>query len=87
MKNIKLIYLFNIFSTPTFWFATLIPYLTKYKSFTEVQALSAVGTFSLMVLLFEVPTGVIADKVSRKLSLYLGGLSNMIAMIFFINGK
>ncbi len=58
-------------------FAVISPYFVIYFkdigfSFFQISLLSIITSFSIM--LFEIPTGVIADKISRKISVLLGSL-------------
>lgn len=64
-----------------FWGAISIPYLV-HRGFTIQESFSLLGIYSLLVVLFEFPTGVIGDvwghKFSVKLSFILGGISMLL---------
>jgi len=64
-RNLTLFTLFYFFSNMMIIGPILIPFLKeKGLSYSEIFFLQSI--FSVAVLLFEVPTGVIADKISRK---------------------
>ena len=46
-------------------------YMLEYN-ITEGQIATLKGVFSIVVAMTELPTGVIADKISKKLSLAIG---------------
>ena len=61
----------------------LTPYLlAKGLSYSQIMLLQSISAVS--TTLFEVPTGVVADKVSRKLSLCLPGLCLGVAIMIYI---
>jgi len=63
------------------------PVLTPYllgKGLNYTQILTLQGIAAVSVVVFEIPTGAVADKVSRKLSLTLSTLLHAIAMIIYI---
>lgn len=81
-KNSKY-YLFSILN----FILLHIPIITIYfnsvvKSVTLVSIIF--GVKSITVMLLEVPTGYISDRCSRKLSLALGIILNIIALLIFI---
>ncbi len=49
---------------------------------SQISILKAI--FSLIIVLFEVPTGVISDKISKKVSLSIGSLLFAIHSLFYI---
>jgi len=81
-KNIKKYYLFKFFTefmlvTPVvvlFWQANGL----NLMQIMFLQSIFAFATFAL-----EVPTGVIADKISRKLSLILGAITLIIGTLVY----
>ncbi len=61
----------------------LIPYLLlKGLNYSQIMLLQTVAASS--VVLFEVPTGALADKISRKASLILGCVFMSIALVVYI---
>lgn len=70
-RNLKILFWMNLFlSMYTLTPVTTLFYLERGLSFSQLFLLSVV--FSVAVILFEVPTGVIADKVGRKKSIIIG---------------
>jgi len=61
----------------------LVPFmLFKGLSYSQIMLLQSIAAIS--VFLFEVPTGAIADKFSRKFSLFLSGIFTAIATLLYI---
>lgn len=71
-KNIALLYLFSFFKNMLFFGAVAVPfYLHRIGlDYTGMFILEAI--FSLSMIVFEIPTGVVADRWGRKISLFLG---------------
>ncbi|HBD96323.1 MAG: hypothetical protein A2015_15480 [Spirochaetes bacterium GWF1_31_7] len=83
-KNIVLLYIFSFFKNFLIFGAVSVPfYLHKagldYKGMFILEAV-----FSIGMVVFEIPTGIIADKFGRKISLLLGTL--VFGGSFFIFG-
>lgn len=55
------------------WWPIWVIYLTDYRGFSLTQVSGLEGLFWLVIVLSEVPTGAVADRYGRKLSLILGG--------------
>lgn len=81
--NIWRFYVFKFLTNFQFWFPIWVLYLMRERglSFTQVTALEA--PFWIIILLAEVPTGAVADRWGRKLSMLLGGAINAGAIFFF----
>ncbi|MDK2951786.1 MAG: hypothetical protein PWQ77_1451 [Kosmotogales bacterium] len=61
----------------------LVPFmLYKGLNYSEILLLQSISALS--VFIFEVPTGVIADKVSRKFSLVLSSIFMVVGLLFYI---
>jgi len=67
-KNIKLFYLVRLFWIPLFRLPVLYLYLTQWKHFSPQAAFFLLGLQELLLIFLEIPTGVIADKFSRTVS-------------------
>lgn len=82
-NNIGRYYAFNFFREFAFFSAVLVPFFTDWGhiSLTRVQILQS--WFMLWVFLLEIPTGVIADRFGRKLSLLLGSLMVSFTVILY----
>ena len=73
LKNIKTYKIYAIFNNLILLGPILtVFYLAKGLSFTQIMLLTSVA--SITTILFEVPTGVVADRYSRKLSIMIGCL-------------
>ncbi len=68
--------------------AVLIPYFTTVSLLTIPEVLFLQSLFGVFIFLLEVPTGVIADRYSRKLSFILSVITNILALalLLFVNG-
>jgi MFS family permease len=71
-KDILLLYIFSFFKNMLFFGAVAVPfYLHRIGlDYTGMFILEAI--FSLSMIVFEIPTGVVADRWGRKISLFLG---------------
>ena len=56
--------------------------LSKGLSYTQIMALQSI--FSIAIVVFEMPTGAVADMISRKHSLCLSGLCIGVSLLLFI---
>ena len=84
-STIRSYYLFSSFSDLLIIGPIIVLYmLGKGLSFTEIMLLQSVC--ALAVFLFEVPTGALADKVSRKVSLSLGAFFYALGLFLYIIG-
>jgi MFS family permease len=85
-KNIRVYYYYSTFAELLILGPILVLYLTaKGLSFTEImtlQSISAIGT-----VLFEVPTGAVADRIGRKQSILLGAMLWALSLSMYIAGN
>jgi predicted MFS family arabinose efflux permease len=65
------------------WFPIWVVYLQEMRGFSLTQVTLLEGPFWLAMVLAEVPTGAVADRWGRKLSLLLGGIVYAAAMVAF----
>ena len=67
-----------------FWLSSVITffYLHRGLSYTEILALE--GILSIVIILCEVPTGMIADKYGRKTSMILSSMFLISSMIIYV---
>lgn len=84
-SNILKAYWFKFFRNMHFFSAVMVVFFTLWGkiSFTEIMILQAVYTFS--VFLLEVPTGVVADRLGRKTSLILAGVTGTVAPLVYVS--
>lgn len=79
-KNIKLFYLYRGTADLLLLGPIIVVFiLSKGLSFTELTMLNTISAIS--VVLFEVPTGVIADKIGRKYSIIAGAFFMGVSML------
>lgn len=83
-NNIWKLYLFRLFGNMYFITAVLMPFFIEWGKldFTKIMTLEAI--FLISSVLFEVPTGVVADRYSRKISLLLGSIMGMCGVLVYI---
>lgn len=82
-KNIKIYSGYRFFTNMLIIGPILVPFmLFKGLSYSQIMLLQSISAIS--VFLFEVPTGAIADKFSRKLSLAISGILCGIGLLIYI---
>lgn len=85
-KNIKVYKIYSIFSELLILGPIIVLYLlARGLEFTEIMVLQSIA--AVAVVLFEVPTGVVADKIGRKFSMILGSLLWALSLFIYIIGK
>lgn len=74
-SSIRVLYAFNFLKSLQFFGALAVPFflLRAGLSYTRMFTLEAV--FSFFLFAFEIPTGVVADHMGRKISLFWGALA------------
>jgi MFS family permease len=84
-KNTKIYYMYSTFAELLILGPILVLFLVaKGLSFTEIMVLQSIS--AIAVVLFEVPTGAVADKIGRKESILLGALLWAISLGFYVVG-
>lgn len=82
-KNIRTYILYTLFSNLIIIAPIImIFYFAKGLSFTEILLLNSVSCIA--VFIFEVPTGTLADKVGRKISVTIGTILWVVALVILI---
>lgn len=85
LKNVKLLSIFNFLIGFSIFAPLAIIYFSKVSgSFT--LGTSIFGIIMLSSALFEVPTGVLSDRVGRKYTTVLGSWSRVLAFVFYALG-
>ncbi len=69
--NIRLFYMYRFLSSSALWGPVIVVFLVQ-RNFTLFQVALGDVVYWIIIILFEVPTGVIADKYSRKYSMAIG---------------
>ncbi len=73
-RDLARFYVFRLLATSHLWAPIFLFFqYSRGLSFQDVMFLG--GLYSLVVLLFEVPTGALADRFGRKVSMQLGALA------------
>lgn len=84
-KNIQLLSIFNFLIGLTFFAPVAIIYFAKVSG-SYTLGTSIFGVIMLSAALFEVPTGVLSDRVGRKNTFILGSLTRIVSFIFYAIG-
>jgi len=84
-RNIVLLYLIRGISSIHFFGSVMILFFEEWGgiSFADIMILEAIFTGGIFFL--EIPTGTVADKYSRRLSLILSYFVNIIAVLVYIS--
>ena len=81
--NIKKLYIFHFLMGCYLISGVLIPFYLIWGRLTFIEFLILQSYFTIMALLFEIPCGAIADRLSRKYSLFLSGLASALAALIY----
>ena len=82
-RNITAFYAFRLLIGLQFLMPIWVIYLTEKRGFSIEQVTLLDAPFWLALVLLEVPTGLIADRFGRRISLLLGALTNTIGITVF----
>jgi len=83
-SNINKLYFFNFFVGFSLISGILIPFYLIYGGFTFFEFMLLQSYYALIVIILEIPCGLIADRVSKKFALMLAGISYL--LIPFVYG-
>jgi MFS family permease len=84
-KNIKLFKIYSLFDELIIIGPIIVLYLfLKGLEFSQIMYLHAFS--AVVIVIFEVPTGAIADKIGRKFSIALSKILWMVSLIIYIAG-
>ncbi|QTA38672.1 MFS transporter [Thermosipho ferrireducens] len=83
--NIRVYRLFKLFINLLIIGPILVPFML-YKGLSYFQILSLQTIARIAVIVFEIPTGTIADKISRKISIFFSGIFAAISILLYIFG-
>ena len=85
-QNTKMYYLYATFANLLILGPIIVLFLiAKGLTFTEIMVLQSI--YSAGIVLFEVPTGAVADKFSRKISMLLGAILVALGLTIYILGE
>ncbi|MFX0081612.1 MAG: MFS transporter [Candidatus Hodarchaeota archaeon] len=82
-SNIWKSYIFHFFMGLNLISGVLLPFFLTWGELTFVEVMFLQSYFTMMILLFEIPCGAIADFISRKFSLVLGSLITACAALVY----
>jgi len=83
-RNILILLATSFFAFPAFWSINIANYILEAKGISNKLFFTLFGLYAFFVFFLEIPTGVIADKVSRKLSVLLGYLFSASGFLLLI---
>ena len=81
--NIRKFYLFRFLTDCQFWLPIWVIYLTDHRSLSLTEITVLDNAFWVILVFMEVPTGAIADRYGRRVSLMYGALANTVAIAIF----
>jgi len=81
IKNVTRLRIATALSSCTFWFAVIVAYLQS-KGLSLEKVYELVSIYSISIVIFEFPTGIIGDYFSHKLSVIAGYTLVGLALIF-----
>ncbi len=81
-RNLILFSIMRSFFLPFFWLPVLYFYLVQNKGLSPASALFLLSIQEFLLIFLEIPTGVLADKVSRKLSVAVGYILTALPFVF-----
>jgi len=82
-SNIWKSYIFHFFMGLHLISGVLLPFFMTWGKLSFVEVMFLQSYFTMMILLFEIPCGAIADYISRKFSLILGALITAFAALIY----
>lgn len=82
-RNLRLLFGYWFLRDFQLWIPVWIVFLTVDRGFSLTQVTLAESIFLIGVLVLEVPTGAVADKYGRSVSMALGALVLGIAILIF----
>jgi len=82
-SNLFKLYLFNFTIGFSLISGVIVPFYLIYGQFTFLEFMFLQSYYIIMVIIFEIPCGIIADRISRKFSLILAGISYLITPLVY----
>ena len=83
MNNLNKLYIFGFLYSLSFFGAISIPFFLDWGKLNYFQVFLIQLWFSFWLFVLEVPTGVIADKIGRKMTLILSGLTASLGALLY----
>lgn len=85
LRNVRLLSIFNFLIGFTFFAPLAIIYFAKVSG-SYTLGTSIFGVIMLSAAVFEVPTGILSDRVGRKQTIVLGSWARVAAFVFYAIG-
>lgn len=82
-RNIPLLYTYWGLREFQIWIPIWVVFLTVERGFSLTQVTTAEGLFLIGIIVLEVPTGAIADRYGRALSMSLGAVTLAFAILIY----
>lgn len=82
-RNLRLLFAYWFLRDFQLWIPVWIVFLTLDRGFSLTQVTTAEGLFLIGVLLLEVPTGAVADRYGRSVSMALGAVVLGLSILIF----
>lgn len=82
-RNIRKFYVYSFFITIYTVNGVLIPFFLSWGKLSFIELMLLQSFFTVVVLLFEVPSGAIADYLGRKYAMALGAIITAIAALIY----
>lgn len=82
-RDLRLLYAFSLLKNLLLFGAISVPFYLEWAGLDYTRMFLLEGAYSLFVFLLEVPTGTIADRFGRKVSLVVGALFAAAAFMMF----
>jgi len=82
-SNIKRSYLFHFLIGFYLISGVIIPFYLIWGRLTFFEYILLQSYYTVMIILFEIPSGIIADRLGKKPSLFLAGLSSAIGALIY----
>ncbi len=75
--------LFQLFAGFHLISGVLLPFFLLWGKITFIEIMLLQSYFTVMIVIFEIPCGAISDYISRKFSLFLGGIATAFAALIY----
>ncbi|MHA1377352.1 MAG: MFS transporter [Candidatus Helarchaeota archaeon] len=82
-SNIRKTYVFNFFTSLHFFAAVIVPFYKEWGGLNFTQIMILQSWFMFWIVIFEIPTGTVADYLGRKHSLILGAGINLLGALVY----
>src|SRR5262249_7549327 len=84
-RDLRLFYGYRLLSAAYLFVPAQVKFFQQHNlSWTEIFVLNSV--FNAVLVLFEVPTGALADRMGRRFAMVLGSLSMSLAFLVYYFG-